>query len=57
MHNNHEYRPNRRPIVRSHDKAGVAFVFAWLTALLVGIGVWGVIIWAIINLVQWVTTK
>lgn len=37
-----------------HPPVG-CFLAVWITAFLIGFGIWGVIIWAIISLVNWLT--
>jgi len=34
-----------------------AFVFAWIVCLLAGLAFWGVVVWAVIKLVSWVTAQ
>lgn len=47
---------NRRPH-RSRFDFDRAFVMVWVAALVANLVIWGVAVWAIIELVQWATSK
>lgn len=46
-----------QPPKRDRDGFAVAFVAFWIVALAFSLAIWGVTIWAVIELVQWITTK
>lgn len=48
---------SRQVSQRSADRAVRAAVTIWVVAILANLAFWGFVVWAIVQLVQWVTAQ